>query len=166
MWRKVSPLSHSPFLGSPFNHSYSFAFRLIGMPFWLQSSFTLGTVVASYVPPVPLKGTGFSREVVVLLEQSAGLDTQRLNIDNTLEGTPSKNIGLRIQLNFKLFWTTIITLLKDIASLGLLMKFKTSFMSDEEKHSHHFDLPPFFNMSKQSLAPGGLSAECVQVSVM
>lgn len=45
-----------------------------------------GTVVASYVPPVPLKGTGFSREVVVLLEQSAGLDTQRLNIDNTLEG--------------------------------------------------------------------------------
>ena len=39
-------------------------------------------------------------------------------------------------------------------------------MSDEEKHGHHFDLPPFFNMSKQFLAPGGLSAECVQVSVM
>ena len=93
----------SPFLGLPFYHSYPFAFWLIGTPFWLQSSFTLGTVVASYVPPVPLKGTGFSREVVVLLEQSAGLDTERLNIDNTLEGTPSKNIGLRIQLNFKLF---------------------------------------------------------------
>ena len=39
-------------------------------------------------------------------------------------------------------------------------------MSDEEKQGHHFDLPLFFNMSKQLLAPGGLSAECVQVSVM
>lgn len=45
-----------------------------------------GTGVASYVPPVPLKGTGFSREVVVLLEQSAELDTERLNVNNTLEG--------------------------------------------------------------------------------
>ena len=43
--------------------------------------------------------------------------------------------------------------------LGLRIKFKTLFMSD-------FDLPLFFNMSKQYLAPGGLSAECVQVSVM
>ena len=45
------------------------------------------------------------------------------------------------------------------ASLGLRMKFKTLFMSD-------FNLPLFFNMSKQLLAPGGLNAECVQVSVM
>ena len=37
-------------------------------------------------------------------------------------------------------------------------------MSDEEKRGHTFDLPLFFNMSKQFLAPGGLSAECVQVS--
>ena len=29
-------------------------------------------------------------------------------------------------------------------SLGLLMKFKTLSMSDEEKHGHHFDLPLFF----------------------
>ena len=42
------------------------------------------------------------------------------------------------------------------------MKFKTLFMSDKEKHGHHFDLP-LFNMSKQLLAPEGLSAECVQV---
>ena len=42
---------------------------------------------------------------------------------------------------------------------GLRMKFKTR---------HNFDLPLFFNISKQFLilAPGGLSAECVQVSVM
>ena len=46
------------------------------------------------------------------------------------------------------------------------MKFKTLFMSDEDKHGRHFDLPLFFNMSKQFLAPGGLNAECVQVSVM
>ena len=46
------------------------------------------------------------------------------------------------------------------------MKLKTLFMSDEEKHGHHFDLLLFFNISKQILAPGGLSAECVQVSVM
>ena len=39
---------------------------------------------------------------------------------------------------------------------GLRMKFKTLFMSD-------FDFPLFFNMSKQFLVPGGLSAECVQV---
>ena len=46
------------------------------------------------------------------------------------------------------------------------MKFKTLFMSGEEKHGHHFDLTLFFSMSKQFLAPGGLSAECVQVRVM
>ena len=39
-------------------------------------------------------------------------------------------------------------------------------MSDEEKHGHNFDLPLFFNMSKQLLVPGGLNAECFQVSVM
>ena len=39
------------------------------------------------------------------------------------------------------------------------MKFKTPFLSDR-------DLLLFFNMSKQFLAPGGLNAECVQVSVM
>ena len=31
------------------------------------------------------------------------------------------------------------------------MKFKTLFMSDEEKHSKYFDLSFFFNMSKQFL---------------
>ena len=51
------------------------------------------------------------------------------------------------------------------ASFELRMKFKTLFMSDEEKHGHHFDLPLYFNMIKQFLTPGGLSAECVQVSV-
>ena len=30
--------------------------------------------------------------------------------------------------------------------------------------SHHFDSPLFFIISKQLLAPGGLSAECLQVS--
>ena len=55
---------------------------------------------------------------------------------------------------------------KTCASLGLRMKFKTLFMSGEEKHGHYFDLPLFFNMSKHFLAPGGFSAECVQVSVM
>ena len=40
------------------------------------------------------------------------------------------------------------------ASLGFRMKFKTLFMSDEEKHDHHFDLQLFFNMPKQFLAPG------------
>ena len=45
------------------------------------------------------------------------------------------------------------------ASLGLLMTFKTLFMSD-------FDLLLFFNMSKQFLAPGSLNAESFQVSVM
>ena len=35
-----------------------------------------------------------------------------------------------------------------------------------KKNSHDFDLPLFYNKSKQFLAPGGLSAECVQVSVM
>ena len=52
------------------------------------------------------------------------------------------------------------------ANLGLCMKLKTLFMSDEEKHGHHFDLPLFFNISMHFLAPGGLSAECVQVSVI
>ena len=44
-------------------------------------------------------------------------------------------------------------------SLGLRMKFKTLFMS-------YHDLLLFFNMSNQFLAPGGLSAESVKVSVM
>ena len=61
---------------------------------------------------------------------------------------------------------TTTRLTRICASLGLRMKFKTLFMSDKEKHSHHFDLPLFSNMSKQFLAPGGLSAECVEVSVM
>ena len=47
-------------------------------------------------------------------------------------------------------------------------------MGDEEKHGNHFDLPLII-MSKQFLAPKGLSAKskglsakskCVQVSVM
>ena len=44
------------------------------------------------------------------------------------------------------------------------MKCKTLFVSDEEKHSHHFDLSLFFNISKHFLAAGGggFSAECVQ----
>ena len=55
---------------------------------------------------------------------------------------------------------------ENMRQFGLRMIFKTLFMSDDEKHGHHFDLPLFFNISKQFLAPGGLSAECVQVSVM
>ena len=47
---------------------------------------------------------------------------------------------------------------KICASLGLRMKLKTPFMGD-------FDLLLFFNMSRQFLAPGGLNAECVKVSV-
>ena len=46
-------------------------------------------------------------------------------------------------------------------SSGLLMKFKTLFMSDEEKHGHYFCLLSSFlicDMSKQFLAPEGLSA--------
>ena len=43
------------------------------------------------------------------------------------------------------------------ASFRLRMKFETLFMSDEEKHGHHFDLSLFFNISMQFLAPGGLS---------
>ena len=31
---------------------------------------------------------------------------------------------------------------------------QTLFMGGEEKHGHHFDLPLFFNMSKQFLALG------------
>ena len=51
--------------------------------------------------------------------------------------------------------STIIT--RVCATVGLRMKFKTLFMSDE-KHGHHFDLPLLFNMSNQCLAPaGGLS---------
>ena len=37
------------------------------------------------------------------------------------------------------------------------MELTTLFMSDEEKQGHHFDLPFFFNMSKQYLAAEGLS---------
>ena len=44
---------------------------------------------------------------------------------------------------------------------GSRMKFKTLFMSDEEKHGNYFDLPLFFNISMHFLAPRGLSAECV-----
>ena len=49
------------------------------------------------------------------------------------------------------------------------VQFKTLFIQrDEEKHGHHFDLPLFFNMSNNNmsklfLAPGGFSAEFVQV---
>ena len=35
-----------------------------------------------------------------------------------------------------------------------------------KKTRHDFNLPLFFNMSKKFLASGGLSAQCVQVSVM
>ena len=49
---------------------------------------------------------------------------------------------------------------------GLRMKFKTIFMSDEKKHGHHFEWLLFLNTSRQLLVPGGLSAECVQFSVM
>ena len=40
---------------------------------------------------------------------------------------------------------------------------KTLFISYEEEHAIIFDLPLFF---KQFLAPGGLNAECVQISVV
>ena len=33
------------------------------------------------------------------------------------------------------------------------VKCKTLFMSDEEKHGHHFDLTLFFNTSTQFVAP-------------
>ena len=46
------------------------------------------------------------------------------------------------------------------------MQFTTLFMSDEEKHGHYFDLPLYFcYMSKQFVAPGGLSAECEKDAV-
>ena len=54
---------------------------------------------------------------------------------------------------------TFTTRTRICASFGLNMKCKTLFMGN-------FDLPLFFNMSNQFLAPGGLNAECVQVSVM
>ena len=54
----------------------------------------------------------------------------------------------------------------NLHQFGVAHKFETLFLSNEEKHGHRFDLPLFFNMSQQFLAPGGLSAECVQVSVM
>ena len=40
------------------------------------------------------------------------------------------------------------------------MKFEfTLFLSDEEKHGHHLELPLFLKMmSEQFLAPGGLTA--------
>ena len=50
--------------------------------------------------------------------------------------------------------------MRQFASLGLRMIAR--FMSDlKEKHGHYYDLPLFYNMSKQFLAPGGLSGECV-----
>ena len=61
---------------------------------------------------------------------------------------------------------------ENMRQFGLRIIFKTLFMSDEEKHDHHFDLPLFLdnNMSnsKQFLAQlcRGLSTECVQVSFM
>ena len=53
---------------------------------------------------------------------------------------------------------------KNMRQLGARMKFKTLFINDEEKHGHI--LICFFNTFKQFLAPGGLSARCVEVSVM
>ena len=44
---------------------------------------------------------------------------------------------------------------------GVAHEIENPFMRDEEKHGLHFDLPLFFNMSKQFLAPGGFSAGCV-----
>ena len=61
------------------------------------------------------------------------------------------------QISFTLKVIRIITRIS--SSLGWRMKFKTLFMSV-------FDLTLFFNMSKQLLAPGGLNAECFQISVM
>ena len=53
------------------------------------------------------------------------------------------------------------------AGLGLHMKVKTLFMSDEENTTVILIyVPLFFNMSKQFLAAKGLSAEYVQVIVM
>ena len=46
-------------------------------------------------------------------------------------------------------------------SLELRMKFKTLFMSDEEKHGHNFNFFTLFNVSKQFLVHEGLRAECV-----
>ena len=43
---------------------------------------------------------------------------------------------------------------KNMRQFGVAHEIQTLFMSD------NFDLPVFFNMSKQFLAPGGLSAEC------
>ena len=45
---------------------------------------------------------------------------------------------------------------KNMRQFGLGMKLKTLFGSDEEKHSHLFDVLLFCNMSKQLLAPAGV----------
>ena len=49
---------------------------------------------------------------------------------------------------------------------GVVRNIFNPFHERWKKRSHHFHLPLVFNMSKQFLAPGGLSAECVQASVM
>ena len=60
--------------------------------------------------------------------------------------------------------STVLT--RICASLGLRMKLKTLFMSDEEKHSHHFYLPFLaFNMLKHFLAPRGLTADLAIASI-
>ena len=48
----------------------------------------------------------------------------------------------------------------------MILKGLTVNMTMGEKNTAYFDLPLFFTMSKQFLAPRGLSAECVQVSAM
>ena len=47
-----------------------------------------------------------------------------------------------------------LSLNKNMHQFRLHMKFKTIFMSNEEKHGHHFDLPLFFNISMQIFDPG------------
>ena len=51
------------------------------------------------------------------------------------------------------YYVTDVIITRIGASLGLRMKLKTIFKSD-------FDLPLFFNMSKQLLVPRGLNNEC------
>ena len=71
-----------------------------------------------------------------------------------------------VQLECEVAYKESEKVLRQVSSLGFCMKFKTLFMSDEEIRGQPFDLPLFFNMSKQLLAPVGLQAECVQVSIM
>ena len=78
---------------------------------------------------------------------------------------PIRLIRTAIEKN-KIVFKLLILKTRICASLVFRMKFRTLFMSGEEKNTHHSDLPLLFNMSKQFLAPGGLSAGCVQVSVL